>query len=465
MPATLDELRIAWAPQPGPQTLLLQCPFDEIFFGGARGGGKTSGSLGHWVKHASKWGRWARGILFRKTYDELEEVKEQAKEMYTPIGAKYHEGKRTWFFPNRATLRFRYMEKDSDADHYQGHAYTWQCWEEITNHATSVGIDKIKATLRSVHGVRCQWLATGNPGGAGHNWVKARFISPAKPFTPHQDPKTGEWRIFIPSKLADNRILMRSDPKYAERLKSAGPEWLVKAWLGGIWDIVAGGMFDDVWEQDVHVLTPFKIPRSWTVKRAFDWGSSAPFSLGWWAESNGEVLPGMRHFYPGTMIRIAEWYGWSGEPNKGVKMIDTDIAKEALEKEEALKKEFGITTINEGPADPSIFSVENGVSIGQGLYDAGLKFEAATGGPGSRKSGWELIRRMMKAAKKTPMEEKGLYVFDSCRQFIRTVPVLPRDMKKIDDVDTTAEDHTGDETRYALSHEVSRLYQGKLGGL
>lgn len=460
-----DQIRIIWRPQPGPQTLLLQCPYDQIFFGGARGGGKTSGVLGHWVQHAQRWGRFARGILFRKTYDELEEVKEQAAELFPRLGAKYHEGKRTWTFPNGAKLRFRFFESDKDASKYQGHAYTWMCWEEITNWSSHAGIDKVSATLRSARGVKCQWLATGNPGGVGHNWVKARFISPAKPLHAHKDPLTGELRIFIPSKLSDNRILMHNDPKYAERLKGAGPAWLVKAWLGGIWDIVAGGMFDDVWSGPIHVLQPFKLPPTWPVKRSFDWGSSHPFSLGWWAESNGETLKDGRRFYPGTMIRIAEWYGSTGQPNEGLKMIDTDIAREALEKEASLKKEFGIEEIEDGPADPSIFAVSNGVCIGTGLSDAGLGFVAASGGPGSRKSGWQLIRRMMKASTKYPMEESGLFVFDTCRDFIRTVPVLPRDLKKIDDVDTTSEDHVGDETRYALSDKVSKLSSEKLVGI
>lgn len=459
------ESSIIWRPQVGPQTLLLQCPYDQIFFGGARGGGKTAGVLGDWVDHANTWGAWARGILFRRTYDELEEVKEQAFEMFRPLGAKYHEGKRTWTFPNGAKLRFRFLERDVDANKYQGHAYNWMCWEEITNWASSTGIDKVSAALRSARGVKCRWLATGNPGGVGHNWVKARFISPAKPFHAHKDPLTGQTRVFIPSRLSDNKILMQNDPLYAERLKGAGPAWLVKAWLGGIWDIVAGGMFDDVWEEHVHVLQPFKIPRSWTVKRAFDWGSSRPFSLGWWAESNGETIKGMPKFYPGTQIRIGEWYGWNGEPNVGLKMIDKDIAAEGLEIEKKLQKEYGFGAVSAGPADPSIFAVVNGACIGDAMANAGLEFEAAMTGPGSRKNGWEAMRRMLKDAKQQPMERPGMFVFDTCRQFIRTVPVLPRDLKKIDDVDTNSEDHIGDETRYAISNEVSVMESKQLIGV
>lgn len=488
MPLLLDgvEHDVAWAPQPGPQSLLLQCPASqphpdcpweqrnnpafrgvvELFFGGARGGGKTSGTLGKWTRHADRWRHRAKGILFRHTYDELEEVQEQAKAIYGKIGAHYNHGKRMWIMPSEATLKFRYMEQDKHADHYQGHSYTWQAWEEITNWPTSVGIDKVSATLRSSTGVECEWIATGNPGGRGHNWVKARFVDPAPPMRPWFDPVTKKWRVFIPSKLTDNKILMRNDPGYADRLKGSGPDWLVKAWLEGLWNIVAGGMFDDLWNEKVHVLEPFKIPKNWLVERAFDWGSSAPFSIGWWATANGESVEddhGRKLFFAkGSKIRIAEWYGWNGkDPNKGINMIDTEIAKEAVVREKNMEKLYGFT-IQEGPADPSIFSVVNGHSIAGAMADAGLQFLPAPTGSGSRVAGWESMRRMFKASLKTPMEEPGMFVFNTCRQFIRTVPSLPRDVRKIEDVDTTSEDHIGDETRYMLTHVRNEVQMVKM---
>jgi hypothetical protein len=480
---------VAWRPQPGPQTLLLQCPPSirdpngecdektgaviervvETFFGGARGGGKTSGILGHWTKHAARWGKRARGILFRKTNDELEEVKEQADALFPKLGAIYQVGKRMWVFPNKASLRFRVLEHDKDADKYQGRQYSWQGWEELTNWASPVPIDKVGASLRSARGVLCQWVGTGNPGGPGHNWVKARFINPARALTPIWDPVKKVWRVFIPSKLSDNRILVENDPGYADRLKGAGPEWLVRAWLDGNWDIVAGGMFDDVWDPAVHVIVPFPIPRNWPVIRSFDWGSSRPFSLGWWAIANGEsvTLTDGRQlfFHKGTYIRVGEWYGWDGkEANKGLNMVDTEIARRGLALERDMAKAHGIT-VAEGPADPSIFTITNGQSIGTNMGTVGLRFIPAATGPGSRKSGWEAMRRRLEASKKMPSEEPGLFVFNSCQQFIRTVPMLPRDPKVIDDVDTDAEDHVGDETRYALTHVRRELIVKKLQGV
>lgn len=458
-------MQVAWQPQPGPQTLLLMCPFEEIFYGGARGGGKTSGILGHWLKHQSRWGRHAKGIIFRRTYDELEEIMEQGSALFPLIGGHYQSGKKTWLFQNGSKLLLRFLDKDDQAKKYLGRAYTWMGMEEITNWPSPDPVNKLKACLRSAHGIRCQWVATGNPGGVGHNWVKAMFIDPMAPLTPYKDPVTGVTRIFIPAKLQDNQILLKSDPQYVNRLKQSGPEWLVKAWLDGNWDIVAGGMFDDLWDRTIHILQPFPIPSGWTIDRAFDWGSSRPFSLGWWATCNGEQVPGQRMFYKGTKIRIAEWYGWDGKkPNVGLNMVDSEIARRALQMEQEMKNAYGYS-IQEGPADPSIFTVTNGSSIAQTYARLGLPFKPAATGPGSRISGWAGTRQMMKASKKSPMEEPGLFVFIGCRQFIRTVPTLPRDLIKLDDVDTDAEDHIGDEMRYECSTKKSTVEMRKLVGI
>jgi hypothetical protein len=457
--------QIAWQPQPGPQTLLLACPFDEIFYGGARGGGKTSGLLGHWLKHSQRWGRHAKGIIVRQTYPELKEIREQAEALFPLVGGHYRSGEKTWKFRNGSKLLLGHLDTDKDAKRVLGQQYSWEGIEEITNWATPDPIKKLKACLRSAYGVRCQWVATGNPGGPGHNWVKTTYIDPMPPLAPYCDPKTHITRIFIPAKLQDNKILMASDPTYVDRLKDSGPEWLVKAWLDGNWDIVAGGMFDDLWDRTVHILEHFVVPRTWTIERAFDWGSSKPFSIGWWATCNGEQVQNQRFFYPGTKIRIAEWYGWDGKtPNKGSGEVDSEIARKALQMEQQMSKAHGYV-FRPGPADPSIFTVKDGLSTGMTLARLGLSFKPAATGAGSRTSGWAQVRMMLKAAKQPKMEEPGLFVFSSCRQFIRTVPTLPRDVKNLDDVDTDAEDHIGDETRYAVTTKQATVMTQKLVGV
>lgn len=404
--------------------------------------------------------------MFRKTYPEFEEVLEQTHAVFPLLGARYKVQQKTWFFPNKATIKLRYLQHDKDAGRYQGHAYTWQGYEELGNWPNPTPIDALKGSLRSAHGVPCQWVATANPGGVGHNWIKARFIDPAPPLECHQDPITKVWRVFIPAKLEDNPILVKGDPNYVNRLRGVGAEWLVEAWLSGNWDIVAGGMFDDIWKTDRHVIPAFEIPKGWRIDRAFDWGSTKPFSVGWWAESDGTQAPNGKIYKKGSLFRIAEWYGWNGKkPNEGLRMLAVDVAKGIREREKNMK-----LLVKNGPADPAIFATENGNNIANdmALPSGGLPgvvWEPADAKPGSRKTGWERMRKMLKASLQHPMEEPGLFVFDTCRQFIRTVPSLPRDLKKPDDVDTNAEDHIGDETRYRAMHVRRVAHEQKIVGV
>lgn len=290
-----------------------------------------------------------------------------------------------------------------------------------------------------------------NPGGAGHNWVKAAFVDQG-PMVKVKQPKSegGMLRQYIPAKLDDNPTLLNDDPDYLDRLEGLGNPALIKAMKSGDWNIVDGGMFDDVWHDQTHIIEPFAIPKSWHVDRSFDWGSSRPFSVGWWAESDGTeatLADGSKRNFPrGTLFRISEWYGWNGKPNEGLKMLAGDIAKGIKEREASL----GVK-VKPGPADNSIFDTQDGNCIADNMAAAGVRWERSDKSPGSRKNGWELLRGRLAESRKHPMEKPGLFVFSNCRQFIRTVPTLPRDESKTDDIDTDAEDHIADETRYRVS--------------
>lgn len=437
------------APQPR-QARFLSCPANEVLYGGARGGGKSYAVLLDWLAHEARFKAKAKGILFRRTLPELEDMQSKAELLFPACGGNYKEQTKTWVFPSGAKLKLRYLERDKDADRYQGHEYTWVCFEEAGNWASPKPLDKMKACMRSADGVTLRLVLTANPGGVGHNWLKARFIDPAPPER-IQRLEGGWTRVYIPAKVADNPALLNSDPGYIERIKeAAGSPELVKAWLDGSWDIVAGGMFDDVWTEK-HVLKPFSIPESWRIDRSFDWGSAKPFSVGFWAESDGTeaTLPdGTRKAWPkGTLFRIGEIYGWNGKPNEGCRKLAVEVAKEVKAFQEVAP--WG-KRVKPGPADNSIFDAENGVCIADDMARLGVRWERSDKSPGSRKTGWEAMRRMFKACKAFPMEDAGLFVFSNCRHFIRTVPVLPRDEKKPEDVDTDAEDHIADETRYRV---------------
>ena len=429
--------RIAWGPQHGPQASLVRCPVEEIFYGGARGGGKTDGMLGKFGIKAARHGKGVRGIFFRREYPQLDAAIDRSREIYAPLGAEFSAMRKMWTFPNGATLRFRSLERDADAEKYQGHSYTDVFFEELGNYPSPDPVMKLKATLRSAEGVPCQFHATGNPGGPGHNWVKARYVDPApQGWEIIEDQNTK--RVFIPAKVGDNRLLLENDPHYVDRLKQTGSDELVRAWLEGDWDVVEGAFFE-CWRSDKHVIEPFEVPEHWAKFRAFDWGSAAPFSVGWWCISDGMSLDDGRVYPKGAMIRYREWYGAS-EPNVGLKITNEEIASGIKEREDGEKILYGV-------ADPSIFSVQGGPSIAEQMAKGGVIWRKAdnrrVGGRGAM-SGWAEMRSRM-IGDDRPM----IYCFNTCRDSIRTIPALPHDKLRNEDVDSASEDHAADEWRYA----------------
>ena len=444
------EHTIIWEPQPGPQTALLQCPIFEVFYGGARGGGKTESSIGDWLQHSNEYGENAIGIFFRRKLVQLAEVIARTKQIFPKLGAKYNEQKKEWLMANGARLKFAYLERDSDAEEYQGHSYTRIYIEELTNFPSSSPIDKLRATLRSGAGVPVGMRLTGNPGGPGHNWVKKRYIDPDKKgykvITEDMEIEldgikrtVSLSRVFIPSKIGDNGLLMRNDPTYILRLRQSGSAALVKAWLEGNWDIVDGAFFDE-WDERIHVLdTHIILPRlepQLLRFRAFDWGSAKPFSVGWYALLDKD-LPYKDRFLPkGALVKFQEWYGASG-PNKGLKMTADLVAKGIVEREKGMRIRYGV-------ADPAIFIRDGGPSIGETMAIHRVSWRRADN---KRIAGAEAVRQRRVGQDGLPM----LYFCDCCEDSIRTIPVLQHDEDNPEDVDTESEDHAYDETRYAMT--------------
>jgi hypothetical protein len=427
---------MAWIPQQGPQLAALEADWcDELFFGGERGGGKSDLQLGYQEDGALKYGKHSNGIMFRKTYPEMEELQSRAVEIFTASGASFrtqpsgnYPFSNCWYWPNGATVKMRYIENEKDYGRYHGHQYTRISFDEVTEYPTPDGLLKMLSTLRSANGVPCSMRSTGNPGGIGHVWVKGRYVDISPPFTPYTDPETGFTRMFIPSKLSDNQILVRNDPNYRNRILAAtsGNEALRKAWTEGAWDIVAGAFFSR-WDSNKHVIAPFEIPADWTRFCSFDWGSSHPFSVGWWAVSDG-TLPK----YPsGALIRYREWYGMA-RPNVGLKMSAQAVASGIKERENE--------NMAYRVADPAIFAENGGPSIAQSMLPLAWK-----PGDNKRQPGWTQINNRLIGIDGQPM----IYFFNTCVDTIRTLPGMQHDKNKIEDIDTDGEDHIADEIRYA----------------
>jgi hypothetical protein len=458
-PSTPSIKKLAWHPQTGPQAALVKCPADEIFYGGARGGGKTDGMLGKFAIKAQRYGSHCVGVFFRRTREDLKEAIERSKQIYGPIGANWVEQKKWWTFPNGARLKFEYLDRDADANNYQGHNYTDVFFEELTHWGDPTPVNKLRATLRSAEGVPCQFHATGNPGGPGHQWVRARYIDPEPLghkvlWEDFENPFTGEKirknRVFIPSKLSDNKYLGGG---YVANLYQSGSEQLVKAWLLGDWSVIEGAFFD-CWSNEKHVVRPFAIPSDWLRFRSVDWGSAKPFSVGWWAVAGDDYpISGMDVCIPrGALVRYREWYGCvTGQPNTGLKLTAEEVAQ-------GIALRDGKDDITYSVMDPAAFTADGGPSIAERMAKATNGKVLCRRADNRRVAqhgaigGWDQVRARLKG---DPDGRPMIYFFSTCADTIRTVPALQHDNDRPEDVDTDGEDHAGDEVRYAC---MSRPY-------
>ena len=447
-----------WRAQPGPQLEAIKRHLiPEMFFGGAVGGGKSDFLLGDFAQDVPRYGEHWKGVIFRKSYPQLEELIQRALQMYPPwfcVSAKdcWRTGTATFHWPNGATLKFRHLEDDDSWTSYQGHQYTWIGFDELPHWATAKAYMELKTRLRSAHPIPNKRIrGTGNPGGVGHGWIKQYFGIDRYPLggvVIEPDDGVGNRRMFIRSRVQDNKILLASDPGYIARLKDLGSETLVKQYLEGDWSVVAGAYFNE-FSPNKHIIPPFEIPKGWMRYRSMDWGSAKPFSVGWYAVSDGTVtLPNGLTIPRGALVKYREWYGAKGgrEIDTGLKMPTEDIADGIIAREDD-GEEISMSVI-----DPSAFKEDGGPSHAERMsmrsrIDANGHKHTATfqKGDNNRIAGWDMVRMRLKGSEEGPM----IFFFETCTDTIRTLPGLQHDKVKPEDLDTDGEDHAADELRYA----------------
>jgi hypothetical protein len=435
---------IPWRAQPGPQlTAIQRDTVDELLYGGAVFGGKSDFLLGDFAQDVPRpYGQHWHGILFRKNYPQLEDLIARSKEIYPSWfpGVNWSNQTKTWTWPNGATLKMRFMESDDDWMEYWGHAYTWIGWDEIALWASSTPYLRMKARLRSASASipNKRIRASANPGGPGHHWVRAYWKIDEYPLGGHifvPDDGSGTKRVFIKARLQDNKIGIANDPGYEARLQGAGSATFVRAIKEGDWSVIEGAFFPE-FSTDRHVIEPLSLPAHWTRFRAMDWGSAEPFSVGWYAVSDGELA----QFPRGALIKYREWYGMKdGQPNVGLKLDAEQLGEGIRSREKGEKIAYGVL-------DPSAFAVNGGPSIASRMAPtiwraADNKRVPERGAMG----GWDQLRSRLRGLDGRPM----LFFFKTCIHTIRTIPMLQHDSKRPEDVDTDMEDHAGDETRYA----------------
>jgi len=450
-------IKLVWYPQRGPQEALVRCPYPEIFFGGARGGGKTDGVLGKWAIKERRYGRHLNAVMFRRTTVSAEDAIERSKEIYGPLGGKFNESKLRWKMPNGGRVSFAYLDSIQDANEYQGRNVTDAWVEEAGQYESATPIDRLFGVLRSSAGVPAQLVLTANPGGAGQHWLRDRYRLhpfPRNPLKLERLLANGQTHhvAVIPSRITDNRILCERDPDYINRLHMVGGPQLVKAWLEGDWTAIEGAFFD-CWSQK-NILAPFTVPHEWLKFRSADWGSFAPFSIGWWAVVQDDYVAGnlsgaVRKLPRGALVRYREWYGLGG--GKG-KLTAEAVGDGIVSRETSDKIDYGVL-------DPSAFAEDGGPSIAERINNVLVRNRrvpfrpadnsrvAATAGTQRRGAmgGWDQMRQRIIGEHDMPM----LYVFETCTNSIRTVPTLQHDPARAEDVDTSQEDHCADDIRYA----------------
>ena len=441
-----SSINIAWKPQ-ARQAVMMACPATEVFFGGAKGGGKSDALLGDFAAHALREGDIARGIIFRRSYSELEELIQRSEEIYPLVGARYAKGEKKWFFPNGATLKMRFAEYPKDAAKYQGHNYSWVGIDEAGNYATPFLLDQMLSCLRSAGGAHCQIRLTGNPGGPGHAWLKRRYIDGMKADHIYTYPQTvynpikKEYitvdlsRCFIPSFVWDNQILVENDPAYLARLQAL-PEHLRKAYLDGDWDIFIGQIFAEMNKRE-HFVDPYMLPWDWPRFASLDWGYVKPYSVGIWT-----LAP------DGQLIRIHEIYGCiPGMENEGMKQDAKTVSTQVA----PILTQMGISRVY---ADSAMWQHHgNQFTIAELWEQGGVSL---TPSRKDRKAGLQLVHSMLQ--QRTEAGEPMLKIFNTCTDFWRTMTSLVVDKTNPEDIDSTGEDHIFDEVKYAvLSPEVQRL--------
>jgi hypothetical protein len=518
--ALADRLRhrVIWEPLPGSQELALNCPCNQLLYSGTRGPGKTDAQLMSFRSRVGQgYGQFWRGVIFDRKYKNLDDIISKSRRWFPQFqdGARFlSSGALKWVWPTGEELLFRHMRDESDYWNYHGQEFPWIGWNELTKYPTSQLYDSMMSCNRSsfvpiVHSpglthedkdllAKCQeadWpledmvgsaraefikkkllpdiplevFTTTNPYGAGHNWVKRRFVDPAPPgkivkttrniFNPRTQQREDVTRthVHLRGSWMENKYL---PPEYILSLTEISDVNKRKAWLKGDWDIVAGGALDDVWFPLAQVKPRFTPPHTWRLDRSFDWGSTHPFYVAWWAKANGEEAqikyPGGRveTFCPpaGSLILINEWYGTHEiGTNDGLKLSAVKVALGIKEREAAMRANKQIWgTVYAGPADNQISNVnESGsFSIEKTMAMEGVAWKKSDKSPGSRKNGLELMRVALENS--VSGDRPGLFFMDNCRAALSTLPTLPRDEDDMDDVDTEAEDHPYDAIRYRI---------------
>lgn len=444
IPSSEEEDHV-FVPNPGPQTEFLASWEDEVLYGGAAGGGKSYALLADVLRYIGN--PHFRGLLIRKTNDELRELVTNSLFLYKRAdkGAKWSQQKSTWTFSSGATLWLTYLDDEKDMARFQGQSFTWVGFDELTHHPTPHPWNYLRTRLRSADPETAKTLcmrATTNPGGPGHGWVKAMFIDPAPPNTtfPGTDIETGSvlvypdshekagkplvFRRFIPAKVSDNPYLW-NDGIYEANLMMQ-PEHIRRQLLEGDWTVAEGAAFPE-FKMAIHTCEPFEIPSYWMRFRSCDFG------------------------YSERQASAIHWY--AVDPSTGVLYVYRELYINQLTAAELAHRILELERgeyISYGVLDSSCWAVrgQSGPTIAEEMIRAGCRWKPSDRSQGSRIASKNRLHELLRVDSVNGLP--GIIFFDTCRRIISDLPVIPAD-KDSDDIDPKyAYDHAYDSIRYGI---------------
>ncbi len=471
-----DQLKVS----PFQSKVLVVPELYDMFLGGGRGGAKSYSLALLAMRHIEQYGSRARVLYLRKTYKGLSDFESMTRDLFGNIygrSARFNASEHVWKFASGGYFELGQLEGEGDYGKYQGRSFTLLLVDEAGQYSDPVLLDRLRSNLRGPKGMPVRMIMAANPADVGHHWLASRYVFKCDaPWKPFYEPKSKRHWVYAPSTFLSNPFI--DQQAYKSQLESSCPTdpELLRAWLEGDWSVARGAYFAAVLEENRNVIEPWHSlpinnPRAfilpykrmlddstgWEFYLAHDYGSAAPSVTYVCAKSPGAEVEGK--YYPRDSIVLVDELATNmpGHLGKGMNWTIPVLADAIGE----LSTRWKIKP--NGVADDACFARHGhgAGSIAEEFAAYGIRFYPAK--KGDRRTGWEIMRRMLQDAGKPDVP--GLYISRDCEYFWQTVPYLARDPKRIDDVDSTGPDHGADACRYGLLYQRMYIEEVPLTGL
>ena len=458
---------------------------DWLLYGGSAAGGKSEFAC----HHANRLSEQVKGhvsLLVRQSIPELRRslilrLIARTKQFSLPARLRKVDGQTGFHYANGSLIECGYLATDEHVGNYLSAEYDLIIMDEATQF-TPDQITQLSGRLRTTkekaaRGARPHLGLFTNPGGAAHAWMYELFVTatdygqkvivydvsegfespriareypapiPTRDASIDQlyevlipwaeqlevecDPETELAVAFVPSRATDNPHIDRSYLKFLNAL----PEKRRRQLRDGDWDIFEGQFFNE-WNRDVHVIAPFDIPEHWPRARGADYGTRNPWCCLWgaWDPATGDCYIYRESYAAGLTpeqqakqaVEMSYWYDEHGR--KHAERYDGSVA------------------------DPSVFSDHRGAgrTVAQMWAQHGF---VVTRAKNDRVAGWANVRQYLW----DPEAEDGmgaprLFIFEGCRNLIRTIPLQQYAKGHSEDLDSKdTDDHAVDALRYLLA--------------